>query len=219
MADFAEEARSEFNGSIPNLICLGTRLWSSASMHAYAYAGAHSDLRAFYVMTSLCAPTYKQQQTALDSGEIWEGADVDSIQIRHLRTDAASQIRRLRTDATFKDLLLRLNSLPQFRFVTSQLTLLQRFVALHAVRRQYLPSVDSKSSFDTKRHPISFGLAGTCRVTCIRLQCSLCLHVKQVTGSSEVSGINFCVCKLWTVIAELRRVWRMKTSFRHMRGP
>ena len=130
MADFA---RSEFNGSIPNLICLGTRLWSSASMHAYAYAGAHSDLRAFYVMTSLCAPTYKQQQTALDSGEIWEGADVDSIQIRHLRTDAASQIRRLRTDATFKDLLLRLNSLPQFRFVTSQLTLLQRFVALHAV--------------------------------------------------------------------------------------
>ena len=23
-------------------------------------------------------------------------------------------------------------------------------------------------------------------------------------------------CKLWTVIAELRRVWRMKTSFRHM---
>ena len=30
---------------------------------------------------------------------------------------------------------------------------------------------------------------------------------------------GFCVCKLWTVIAELRRVWRMKTSFRHMRGP
>ena len=85
--------------------------------------------------------------------------------------------------------MLRLNSLPQFRFVTSQLTLLQRFVALHAVRRQYLPSVDSKSSFDTKRHPISFGLAGTCRVTCIRLQCSLCLHVKQVTGSCEDSGI------------------------------
>jgi len=105
-------------------------------------------VKAFYVMTSLCAPTYKQQQTALDSGEFWEGADVDSIEIRRLRTDATSQIRCLRTDATFTDLSLRLNhrylwlnSLLQFRFVASELTLLQRFVALHAVRRHiYHPS-------------------------------------------------------------------------------
>jgi len=27
---------------------------------------------------------------------------------------------------------------------------------------------------------------------------------------------GFFVCELWTVIAELRRIWRMKTSFRHM---
>ena len=74
-------------------------------------------------------PTYKWQQTALDLGEFWEGVDVDSIQIRRLRTDAASQIRCLRTDATFRGLTLRLNSLLQFRFVASELTLLLRFVA------------------------------------------------------------------------------------------